>query len=181
MDFIEDDDLARQSETADGKKLHRHDSLQRLVNGAHTIRGDKRLFGRSKPGSGFANVGARIIAVVLFQSRANRLKPKIKAIFEPSMGMSQTQIGFLHERRVEEFCNAFVNSVTGHLGGQRKIESMMMAGCDKLLRCMQCCLGLAAAHWGFDDDQPRFGGGAGYCFLNRVGVEIERFSKGCLP
>ena len=68
----------------------------------------------------------------------------------------------------EKTFDASVDAVARHLRGQGKIDSLVMARRDELLRGEQSRLGLAAAHWPFNHDDTGLEGRSSHCFLNLV-------------
>ena len=85
--------------------------------------------------------------------------------------MGKAERGFVCKGVAEEAFNAQVDAVAGHLGGQRKIDALLMTGSDELLGGEQRGLGLAAAHWPLDDDDARRERGLGDGLLERIGIE----------
>ena len=102
---------------------------------------------------------------------------EVVVVVEPRIAVCEAQVGGVGEGVFEEVRDASMDTITRHLGGECKVDAMVVAGGDELLGEREGGLGFAAAHRSLDDDQRGRMDGSEEGLLNGVGLEMECVEK----
>ena len=90
MNFIKDDDLAGEGETANEEMFDGDHALEGLVNGADAVGREQCLLGGSEPRTGVPRCVCRF-STLRCLARVCRIDAEIEVIFEPRVAVGKAE------------------------------------------------------------------------------------------